>query len=661
MMCGKPTYEELEQRIKELEGEIDKRKQVKEALRDSEARLKALSEASFEAIFLSEKGVCLDQNQTAERMFGYTHAEAVGRNGTEWIIREDMERVKNNMLSGYEKPYEVTALRKDGTTFSCEIQCRMIDCQGRSIRTTALRDITEHKKAEEALRESKEQIRQLLECAGDAVFVQNQDGRFVQVNKQAFKNLGYSRNELLALHTWDVEVGWTRNDLNEIFQNIRTSHPETHEGTHRRKNGSTFPVEVRVSIFRWKSHNFMLAFARDITKRKQSEAVLRQREQYLRGLNEAAQALLVPADTVPFQEFVDKIGPASDAGRTYVFINHHDPDGSLLMSQKAEWCAEGISPKIDNPQLQGLSYDVWFPRWKDTLEHGDIISGLVSGFPAGEREILDPQGIMAILIIPIMVDGEFVGFIGFDNCVSECEWEWDAVAQTFLRAAANDLAQAIKRAQSEELVRASLKEKEVLLREIHHRVKNNMQVIVSLLRMHSRSIDDARLGQIFDDCRCRVNAMSLIHEALYLSKDLARIDFEVYLKKLCRNLSQAYGASRKGIAVTVEQCNAALDMDQGIAVGMVISELVSNAFKHAFPLGKGGRVLVSLSCIEGKEIELIVQDDGKGLPPEIGILNPPSLGLRLATAAVTRELDGSIEVERDGGTRFIIHFKCKSN
>jgi len=217
------------------------------------------------------------------------------------------------------------------------------------------------------------------------------------------------------------------------------------------------------------------------------------------------------------------------------------------------------------------------------------------------------------------------------------------------------------RKRAEERLAASLKEKEVLLREIHHRVKNNMQVIVSLLGMHSRGTDDTRLGQVFDDCRDRVNAMSLIHEALYLSDDLARIDFEVYVKKLCRNLNQAHGASGKGIEVTVERCNVSLDMDQGIAVGMVISELVSNVFKHAFPLGKGGMATISLSGLEGEEVELIVQDDGKGMPPEIDILNPQSLGLRLTVAAVTRELDGSIEVERDGGTRFVIRFKGKKN
>ena len=105
-MDNKPTYEELEQKINELESEIKDCTQATKVLRDSEARLKNLSEAPFEAIFLSEKGVCQYQNPTAERMFGYTHTEAVGRNGVEWIAPEDRDLVKNNILSGYEKPYE---------------------------------------------------------------------------------------------------------------------------------------------------------------------------------------------------------------------------------------------------------------------------------------------------------------------------------------------------------------------------------------------------------------------------------------------------------------------------------------------------------------------------------------------------------------------------
>ncbi len=217
------------------------------------------------------------------------------------------------------------------------------------------------------------------------------------------------------------------------------------------------------------------------------------------------------------------------------------------------------------------------------------------------------------------------------------------------------------RKQAENKIKASLKEKEVLLREIHHRVKNNMQVIISLLRMHSRRIDDERLQQVFGDCQDRIFVMSLIHETLYQSGDFSRIDFGVYLKKLCHNLGRVYATPRKGIAVEVRHCTIMMDMDKSIAVGMVISELVSNAFKYAFPFGKAnGKVSISLTGSNGDAVLLIVEDNGVGLPKEIDIHNSPSLGLKLVAATVKRELMGTIEVERNGGTRFIIKFQCKS-
>ena len=647
--------------------DVTKRKQAEEALRESEEKFSKVADYSYDwEYWVNPKGEFIYVSPSCKRITGYSANEFLQNPGLFLTIvnSDDVKLVKNHKHKARETgkvdPIEFRIITKTGEERWIGHTCQTVyDNNGLNLGQRGCnRDITKRKHAEEVLRENEERFRMLFDQAGDAVFVHNIEGQIVEVNEKACSNLGYSRDELMTMSVFDIEVRLAPEALHELWKGIKPGGTITVIGNQQRKNGSTSPVEVRLGLIRRKGQKLMIVIVRDISERKQAEAALRQRERYLTGLNEAMQVLLVPTDTVPFQEFVDKIGPASGASRTYVFINHQDKDGSLLMSQKAEWCAEGISSETDNPKLHCLSYDVLSSGCKDTLEHGDIISGLVSGLPAMERKILDPQGILAILIIPIMVDGKFIGFIGFDNCVSGCEL--NTVVQTFLRIAANDLAQAIKRAQAEELVRASLKEKEVLLREIHHRVKNNMQVIVSLLRMHSRSIDDARLVHIFDDCRCRVNAMSLIHEALYQSKNMDRIDFEVYLKKLCRNLSQAYNASGRGITIKVQQCNVALGMDQGIAVGMVISELISNSFKHAFPSGKEGNVLLSLSCIDGKEIELIVQDNGKGLPPEIDILNTRSLGLRLTTAAITRELDGSIEVERNGGTRFIIHFKSKS-
>jgi formate hydrogenlyase transcriptional activator len=141
--------------------DITERKKMEEAIKESEERYRGLSAAAFEAIFISEKGVCLEQNPTAEKMFGYTLSEAIGRKGTEWIAPEDRERVMNKMLSGSVEPYKATALRKDGSTFPAEIQARTMHYKGRAVRVTALRDITERKRAALELKQAYDEIRKL--------------------------------------------------------------------------------------------------------------------------------------------------------------------------------------------------------------------------------------------------------------------------------------------------------------------------------------------------------------------------------------------------------------------------------------------------------------------------------------------------------------------
>jgi PAS domain S-box-containing protein len=160
----------------------------------SEVRMKALSEASFEAIFLSEKGICQDQNLAAERIFGYTREEAIGRSGMEWIVEEDRELVIKNMLSGYEKTYEVTALRKDGTKFPCEIQAKMSDFQNRSIRITALRDITDRKQAEEELRRYKH----IVSNSTDMLALLDNDFIYLATNQSYLDNFGLTTEELIG-------------------------------------------------------------------------------------------------------------------------------------------------------------------------------------------------------------------------------------------------------------------------------------------------------------------------------------------------------------------------------------------------------------------------------------------------------------------------------
>ena len=184
------------------------------------------------------------------------------------------------------------------------------------------------------------------------------------------------------------------------------------------------------------------------TKRKKAEDGLLQRENYLSALNQSKKILLASDEESVFQQTVDILGKASNASRTYIFINHTGPEGEALMSQKAEYCITGIKPEIDNPDLQNLRYDEFFNRWNNTLSKGEIIFGKIKDFPVGEKEFLEIQDIKAVLVIPIITNNEFIGFIGFDNCISEREW--DEAEQNFLHLAANDLAQFIEKTKTQE-------------------------------------------------------------------------------------------------------------------------------------------------------------------------------------------------------------------
>jgi two-component system cell cycle sensor histidine kinase/response regulator CckA len=173
----------------------------------------------------------------------------------------------------------------------------------------------------------------------------------------------------------------------------------------------------------------------------QTKGLLKNPEQYLKALVNAQKALLSSPEDVPFQDFLDCLGPLCGTSRMYVFLNHTDSGGHLLMSQVAEWCDANSEPQINNPDLQNLSYETFFPRWKQVLKGGGNIAGAVFDFPPEERDILEPQKILSILIIPIMADGHFIGFVGLDNC--ESADSWSGADQDYLELAALSLGQAV--------------------------------------------------------------------------------------------------------------------------------------------------------------------------------------------------------------------------
>ena len=227
----------------------------------------------------------------------------------------------------------------------------------------------------------------------------------------------------------------------------------------------------------------------------------------------------------------------------------------------------------------------------------------------------------------------------------------DAVAQGFV-ITATDITE---RKAAEERIRSSLEEKEMLLKEIHHRVKNNLQIISSLLSLQAGQVRDAKTLQMFSNSQNRIASMALIHERLYRSNELARVDFAEYVRDLTDNLFETYQVSSQRIQLQLEVDKTLVGIDEAIPCGLIINELVLNALKHAFPDGREGILLISFRRQKNGDNELIVRDDGVGLPAGIDLAKVDSLGVRLVTVLVT-QLGGRLVVETEGGAGFRVLF-----
>ncbi len=208
-----------------------------------------------------------------------------------------------------------------------------------------------------------------------------------------------------------------------------------------------------------------------------------------------------------------------------------------------------------------------------------------------------------------------------------------------------------ERKAAEEKILTSLKEKELLLREIHHRVKNNLQVIHSLLDFQLDKCRHSEAAEAIRSSRNRIKLISIIHDQLYQYPDLSEIDLELYLNNLINSLVDLYGVDAHKIEISLNVDQGSVEIDTAIPCSMIINELISNAIKHAFPEGRG-KISVDLSEKNSKLI-LTVRDDGIGLPEHIAIHDAPSVGLQLVDMLV-RQIGGSIKVERNKGTVFII-------
>ncbi len=248
---------------------------------------------------------------------------------------------------------------------------------------------------------------------------------------------------------------------------------------------------------------------------------------------------------------------------------------------------------------------------------------------------------------------------------SECQIEWydktlkDANGNvTGLLAIGLDVTE---RKQTEEKIKASLKEKEILLQEIHHRVKNNMQIISSLLKLQASNVGDERVTDALMECRGRVQTMAFVHETLYGSDTLAVIDFKTYISKLAIQIFQTYKTSMDRVKLKVDAEDIKLGIEQATPIGLITNELVSNSLKYAFPENRSGEIVIRIRPVEQDSIEFVFSDNGIGITEDLDWRNTDSLGLRLVIILAEDQLDGTLSLDRGKGTHFTVRFRHEEN
>jgi len=470
-------------------------------------------------------------------------------------------------------------------------------------------DVIKLKTARESLLLSENKYHNLIENINEIIYFIDKEGTITYISPSVRTHSGYDQSEMMG-HKFAEFI--FPDDLPNALKHFQ----DTLSGVYE-------PFEFRVlsksGEIRWGySFNWPLlkgeqivglqGAVTNITERKIAEELLRQSEEKYRMLVENIPVVIYMGTT---------------KYRTMTFISPNIKE------------VDGYTPE----EYYKLSSDSW---WFGRI-HSDDVESVMKAY---EKSLKEDKPLDVEYRIR-RKDGRFI-------------WINNRAMGTYMKEGENYFygifSDITIRKELEDQIKASLREKEVLLREIHHRVKNNLQTISSLLRLQMRIIDDDRYSEIFSDIQNRIQVISLVHEKLYRSKDMANIDINDYINSLIKVILQSHGATTGRILVNVEHTDISFDIDKAVTCGLIVNELVSNAVKYAFPDRRSGEVRIAIHPLSDNEIELIVSDNGIGMQEDLDIKKVESLGLQLVVILSEEQLKGKIELNRTEGTEFRIKF-----
>lgn len=467
----------------------------------------------------------------------------------------------------------------------------------------------EHKTVEEALKDSEERLKILFEFAPDAYYLNDLKGNFIDGNKVAETMTGYKREELIGKNLLKLKL-LPPDQIPKVTALLAKSAlglpTGSDEFTINRKDGKKVPVEIRTYPVKIKGETLVLGIARDISDRKRVEEALREEKDRAQKYLDIAGVMIVAINAKGEVTLINRKGCEILGYKRETLIGKNWFDTCIPLPVRED--VKSVFERLMNGEVEPVEY----------FENPVLTRKKKERIIAWYNTVLTDDA------------GNLAGTLSLGEDITE-------------------------RKKAEERLKASLEEKEVMLREIHHRVKNNMQIIVSLLRLQSRQLKGEGGKEIFKVSLNRITSMSLIHESLYKSKDLARIDFSSYIRRLTTHVFSIYAPATARISLAIEMGKVYLDINRAIPCGLIINELVTNSIKHAFSGGRKGEIIVKMNFDKKGKFKLTVSDNGIGFPAHLDFHDASTLGLQLVRDLVN-QINGKIRLERNGGTRFEIKF-----
>ncbi len=599
----------LEGALEQARRENAAREQAENVLAASEARYRRLHETMQDGYaFVEMDGRLVEFNEPFRRMVGYEAPELASMNYDEltpekWHAVERRIITEQVLARGYSEVYEKEYRRKDGVIFPVELRTfLMTDEQGARQGMWALvRDISERKRMETALQASEQRFRQMFEShQAVMLLIDPQNGAIVNANPAAAAFYGYAREALCQMKI---------DQINALpAEQVTLDRQRAAEGQsnyfifpHRLANGEIRTVEVRASPIETGQGRLLFSIVQDITARQQAEERLMESEERFRTMFRA-----LPVPTYTWQKQQDD----------FVLVDFNEA-ARLFTGGKAQYLVGRQASQVyqDEP---------------------DVLRDFASAFEGKaniERE----------MEIKLRSTGERK----YVNAI------YAYVPPDLVLAHVVDLTQ---RKRVEEDLRQSLMEKEALLRELYHRVKNNLGVISALLSMQASDIGDPRLARAFADTQGRIQSMALVHQKLYQARDLSRINLKEYVSDLVDLATSTYATLPGQVRIEKDLDDVFVLIDTAIPCGLMLNELISNTLKYAFPGGRRGAIRICLRQTSEHRVELDFVDDGVGLPAGFDPRRDGHMGLQTLFVLAEGQLQGTISYETAHGTAYRVTF-----